>query len=53
MLIKSSSCGCVRDTTIKMARKSVKKQKENQAGCVGESKHRKGNIGEEKRMVDI
>ena len=29
----------------------VKKQKENPAGCAGEGKQRKGNTGEEKRMV--
>ena len=36
------------DTTIKMARKPVKKQLENRAGCAGEGKQTKGNIGEEK-----
>ena len=34
---------------IKMARK---KRKENPAGCAGEGKQRKVNIGEEKRTVD-
>ena len=35
-----------------MARKPVKKPKENRAGYAGEGKHRKGYIGEEKRTVD-
>ena len=35
-----------------MTSKPVKKQKENPAGCAGEGKQRKGNIGEEKRKVD-
>ena len=39
-------------TTLKMARKPVKLQKENPAGCAGEGKQRIGNIGEEKRTVD-
>ena len=30
----------------------MKKQKENSAGCTGEGKQSKGNIGEEKRTVD-
>ena len=30
-------------TTLKMARKPVKLQKENPAGCDGEGKHNKGN----------
>ena len=34
-----------------MARKPVKKQKENPAGCTGKGKQSKKNIGEEKRMV--
>ena len=34
-----------------MARKPVKKQKENPAGCAEEGKKRKGNIGEEKLTV--
>ena len=29
----------------------MKKQKENPAGCAGEGKQRKGNIGKEKRTV--
>ena len=39
------------DTTVKLARKPVKKQKENPAGCAGEGKQSKGNIGEEKRTI--
>ena len=39
-------------TSDEMARKPVKKQKENPVGCDGEGKQSKGNIGEEKRMVD-
>ena len=35
-----------------MARKPGKKQKENPAGCAGESKQMKANIREEKRTVD-
>ena len=35
-----------------MVRKPVKKQKENPAGCAGEGKQSKRNIGEEKRTVD-
>ena len=31
------------DTGIKMVRKSVKKQKQNPAGCAGEGKQMKGN----------
>ena len=41
----------VRGQTIKLARKPVKKQKENPAGCAGEGEQIKGNIGEDKRMV--
>ena len=44
-------CGCD-DTTIKMAKKPVKKQEENPAGCVGEDKQSTGNVGEVKRTVD-
>ena len=40
------------DTTIKMTRKPVKKQKENPAGCAREGKQRKGNIGEDKWTVE-
>ena len=43
---------CLPLQTIKIARKSRKKQKENRAGCAGEGKQRKGNIREEKRTVD-
>ena len=35
-----------------MARKPGKKQKENLAGCTGEGKQRRINIGEVKRTVD-
>ena len=34
-----------------MVRKPGKKQKENPAGCAGEGKQKKGNIGEEKRKM--
>ena len=44
-------CCCWDDTTIKLARKPVKQQKENPAECAGEGKQSKGNIGEEKRKV--
>ena len=35
-----------------MVRKPVKKQKENPAGCAGEGKQSKRNIGEEKITVE-
>ena len=35
-----------------MVRKPVKKQMENQAGCAGDGKQIKGNIGEGKRTVN-
>ena len=38
-------------TKIKMARKPVKQQKENPAGCPGEGKQSKGNMGEDKITV--
>ena len=37
---------CCDDTTIRMVRKPVKKQKEHPAGCAGEGKQSRGNIGE-------
>ena len=39
------------DNEIKMARKPVKKQKENPVGCTGEGKRWKGNIREGSREV--
>ena len=35
-----------------MTRKPVNKQEENPAGCTGEGKQSKGNIGEEIRTID-
>ena len=43
--------GRVDVTTLKMARKPVKLQKENSAGCAGEGKQTKGNVGEKEITV--
>ena len=52
-MISQQHDSVVGNTTIKMASKPVKKQKENPAGCVGEGKQSKGYIREERRTVDF
>ena len=51
IIVKSGSFLLISDIMIKMARKLVKKQKENPLGCAGEGKQSEANRGEVKGTV--